>query len=238
MRTHRLSLVAVAFLGCWLSSGTPAQAELIRWHYDFAVTSRQLPPGGSHDMVSFGIMWASRASMNSMAGLKFEPFGGGELTGDSASVEIPVRSFWSQYMKREPEFEFSEPYNHYRLGFGILDRGSRLYDNFWFEGVIQGSISATDAQISNTFVGGNTKTFLLGRTQYDLTADFEPPGPPGGPPGSVTVHVHATRFPLRDTPEPSTLLLAAIGSVGGFAGAWWNRRSNRGRLAPSPRLRG
>ena len=84
-----------------------------------------------------------------------------------------------------------------------------------FHGVFNGTLTADSSNIANTFVGPTKAVLDLGSNEYviDLTA-FTPPGPTGSVnAGAIGAHATVTVEPIHpvaDSPEPSTLLLAAF----------------------------
>jgi MYXO-CTERM domain-containing protein len=100
-----------------------------------------------------------------------------------------------------------------------------------------------DLNIPTPALGGSTTTFYL--SMYDSTgAPINPDGFDGDAALSITSQPDGTfninngpgiivTSPLTATPEPSTMILAALGAAGLAGGAVWRRRRNRtgqGRL--------
>jgi hypothetical protein len=76
-------------------------------------------------------------------------------------------------------------------------------------------LTATSANISNTFTSATTVVMDLGANQYTVTLTaYTPPGPTGSTNvGAIGAHATVTVEPITiaSIPEPNSLLLAAFG---------------------------
>lgn len=127
----------------------------------------------------------------------------------------------------------------YSLRLFIRDPDNGKSGYLTFTGLLNGTLSDQGAKITNKFVGQTTKTLLLGLDEFTVKiGPYAPPGGPGkGHAGQIdaTISEHSLELTVPpmlgsappggplDAPEPSTLLLAGIGSA--FVGMiGWNRR--------------
>jgi hypothetical protein len=106
----------------------------------------------------------------------------------------------------------------YSLIMRFTDLSSGLTAAVTFEGVLNGTVSASGASLKNTFIGQTEYSFNLNHHIYDISiGDFKAPGAPGSDNlGSITVDVS-----IHHNPEPSALVLGAL-SLPGLA--WLRRR--------------
>ncbi|MCI0458246.1 MAG: hypothetical protein L0Z62_14875 [Gemmataceae bacterium] len=134
----------------------------------------------------------------------------------------------------------------YNLTLELTDQLSGASGSLTFHGLFNGTLTATAANISNTFTGATTQTLTLGDNVYTVAiGPYSPPGPPGdGSSGAIGAHVSVSGQPteppvqdppgpaggppVQDTPEPAGLILAGLGF--GFLGLgcyWRARRTQR-----------
>ena len=98
----------------------------------------------------------------------------------------------------------------------VLTDGQALTHDFTLTASFQGTLSASQAALTNTYTAPTTQTFTLGSHVYSVT--FQPyappfyPTPPGAPgpiPGVILASVTATDA-VAKVPEPSSLVLGAL----------------------------
>src|SRR5262249_24884960 len=114
------------------------------------------------------------------------------------------------------------------LNLFLKDDASGESTTLTFGGKFNGTLTAFNANIKNTFTGETSQTVHLGDHDYTVTMTaYAPPGPPTAVnAGSITAHVGVdepvdpppsdgggatTPPPTSDAPEPSTMALASLG---------------------------
>jgi hypothetical protein len=116
----------------------------------------------------------------------------------------------------------------YSLVLSLTDSASGQTGTLTFNGVLNGTLTKTSANIQNTFLGTLTQKLLLGNHVYTVT--IGPYTPPGPPTSSLTGSVGSdARVSVQTTPEPSTYVLS-LGALLIFV-AYGSRRLRR-----TPRL--
>jgi hypothetical protein len=104
----------------------------------------------------------------------------------------------------------------YALSLNLTDSASGQSGTAVFTGVFNGTLTANSSNITNTFTGPTTAVLDLGSNQYTVTLTaYTPPGPTGSVnAGAIGAHATVVVQPIHvveQTPEPSSLLLAAFG---------------------------
>jgi hypothetical protein len=131
--------------------------------------------------------------------------------GDSDIVATNLRTY-STASPSAPDTVTNKPYT---LTLNLTDTTSGQSGTAVFTGVFNGTLTATSANITNTFTGLTTAVLDLGDNRYTVTLNaYTPPGQDGslnaggiGARATVTVEtVH-----IASTPEPGSLVLAACG---------------------------
>jgi hypothetical protein len=174
-------------------------------------------PGARADWIPWTYSWSN--SPQSI--LADNPAGGGSITltneptlnavGNTDIVATNIRTV-STAPQSAPDTFTNKAYT---LSLTLTDSTSGQSGTAIFNGVFNGTVTATSSNITNTFVGPTTATLDLGNNEYviDLTA-FTPPGPTGSlNAGAIGAHATVTVetiHPVADSPEPSTLLLASL----------------------------
>jgi hypothetical protein len=107
----------------------------------------------------------------------------------------------------------------YTLTLQLVDTSSGASGTFVFTGQFDGTLTATSANIKNTFTGTLTQSLVLGGNLYTVTmGSYTSPGPPGeSNSGSISAHALVSVQPAAFVlPEPSGFLLAgtAVPCVG------------------------
>ncbi len=116
----------------------------------------------------------------------------------------------------------------YSLVLSLTDSASGQTGTLTFNGILNGTLTKTSANIQNTFLGTLTQKLLLGNHVYTVT--IGPYTPPGPPTSSLTGSVGSdARVSVQTTPEPSTYVLS-LGALLIFV-AYGSRRLRR-----TPRL--
>jgi hypothetical protein len=114
----------------------------------------------------------------------------------------------------------------------IRDKASGETGALTFTGYFTGELSAHRIELENHFTGPTEQKIDLGHHIYDVTLGaFSPPGPPrtsrGASSGAPARGAFSAHVNVYHNPEPSALILAALGALGGAAalrrkGSWWN----------------
>jgi hypothetical protein len=208
MRHSRLRLCLAAFV--LLILGTPVRAETIRWNYSWSVSPLIIPSTG---MGTGGVIFIlTRAGSKS-----------GPANGTTRMIATEVGTFASpDVMCHDPERIVNA---RYRLKLTLTDTASRARGTLTFTGILNGTLTATDATLTNRFVAPTTESIHLGHHWYWVTlGPFSSPS--GGTPGKIMVSVLA-----KDNPEPAGAVLMMVGMTGVGAWALIHRRARRSAAA-------
>jgi hypothetical protein len=174
------------------------------------------------------IPWTYSWSNSPQSILADNPAGGGSITltneptlaavGNTDIVATNIRTV-STATQTAPDTFTDKAYS---LALTVTDTASGQSGTAVFHGVFNGTLTSESSNITSTFVGATKAVLDLGNNEYviDLTA-FTPPGPTGSV-NAGTISGHATVtvesiHPVADSPEPSTLLLAAFAVPLAFA---------------------
>jgi hypothetical protein len=201
-----LASLALAFLASLLSAGA-ARAEFVPWSYNWEPTVKTLAAGTG------GVTFTD------------EPTNHANDTSDIVATNL--RTF-SAATRSHPDV-----LNHaaYVLTLKLTDEHSGLSAILTFGGFLSGTLSATSANIANTFTGLTSQTVQLRFDTYTVTVgSYAPPGPPtASNAGSISAHVralgpdHNPQGGGNAAPEPSTLLLSGVGLGLVGLGRWIKR---------------
>jgi hypothetical protein len=194
-----------------------AHASFVSWSYNWTPSALALPadvPG------SGGLSLTNEPTKNA--------------DGTSDVVVTNIRGFSSASRSTPDKFTHAA----YSFTLVLTDLASGQSAHMTFSGFFSGTMSATSANIANTFssvvaaapvtLGGHVYTVTMG--------NYSPPGPPtASNAGSISAHVGVDEVPDgggggggggASAPEPSTLLLACCGLSGLGLTGWrrWRRR--------------
>jgi hypothetical protein len=200
----------VACLAFLIAAVAPAQGAFVSWSYNWS----RVPA----DVVSADAFGTSRISLTD------EPLG--RVTNSSDIIATNIKT--SSTAPRANPNHFLD--GAYSLTLRLTDDASGETGTLTFDGVFNGTLSSSSADISTSFTSATSGTLVLGGHTYAVTiGDYSPPGPPGiNNAGSIGAHVEVTPGPevpppppTNDMPEPSTVVLGLIGMA--FAGVsfWW-----------------
>jgi hypothetical protein len=121
----------------------------------------------------------------------------------------------------------------YVLTLHLTDQWSGESGSLTFGGLFSGTLSAAAVDIENVFVGEVTQELLLGGRTYSMTLDaYTPPGLPGSSNlgalgGTLTVSGPDRGLPpVQPAPEPSGMVLAALG-LSSLGLRWWRGTGSR-----------
>jgi hypothetical protein len=112
----------------------------------------------------------------------------------------------------------------WRLTLMLQDGGSHKTGQLVFTGLLNGTFTGSDTHITNTFTGPRKQRLHLGHYYYDVTiGPFIPPTALGT--GEIAAQVTVTH-----NPEPSSVVLGVLGTLGlGLFG--WRRYARQRHLA-------
>jgi hypothetical protein len=197
---HSLFLLCIAVL--LMPFVSPAQAEVIRWGYSWSINPGEIPSSG---MGTGGVVFIlSRA---------------GQATGSVNLVATELGSFAAPSVGCHNPERIANA--HYELKLQLVDQASRAKGTLTFDGILNGTLSATDASLTNRFVSRTTQALHLGHHWYWVSlGPFT--GPVGATPGQIKAHVQ-----VKDNPEPSGLGLMLLGLAGIGGWSWWRVRRKR-----------
>lgn len=205
MRHAPLILVTLFTL---LTQTATARGDFIRWKYNWA---------RSPDKVY------SDTSNNSYISLTDEQLRTAAGSSDIVATNLKVTS------NANPETPATFTNKAYTLTLFLLDIDSNQSGTLDFSGLLNGTVSAMNSNLENTFTGQTLQFLVLGDNLYTVTiGPYTPPGPPGSNnSGAIAAHATVKVTEIHKTPEPSTLLLVLSGvPLMGYR-AWRRKQLNR-----------
>jgi hypothetical protein len=176
-----------------LLATSSARADLIPWAYSWSSS-----PSDIH----------ADAHGSSYITLTDEP--GGLVIGDSDVVATNIRTHSTVPADHPDSFTHA----NYTLSLYLYDPASHASATLVFTGYLDGTLSASNSNISNTFTGPDSQTVVLGQHRFVANElNYTPPGVPGSVnagsiAGHITIHVESVM-----TPEPTTLTLSGVAFV-------------------------
>jgi phosphoketolase len=199
-----------AALALLLTTAT-ARAELIPWMYSWSST-----PGVIH----------ADAPGTSYVTLTDEPLA--LAVGDSDIVATNLRTFSTAASNSPDHFTHA----NYSLSLYLYDPTSHQSKTIVFTGYLDGTLSESNSNITNTFTGITAQTVQLGQQLYTASAlSYTPPGIPGSiNSGSISGHI-TIKVEAVMTPEPGTLALSGVGLLMLGVARLRRKRSARERRA-------
>ncbi|MFL5242192.1 MAG: hypothetical protein ACJ8FY_08795 [Gemmataceae bacterium] len=207
---------------------SPAQAEFIKWGYDWT----RSPITVSADKGGTGGIT-----------LTVQPMA--QASGTSDIVAVNLGTFSSAASAAPDRFTNQA----YKLMLAITDLSNQLSGSVSFSGVFNGTVSVATANIANHFTGPQTQVLKLGKDTYTVT--IGPYAAPGNPDsvmlGSIGAHVAlqtdsgttgggsggggtgngggGSGTPQgREAPEPTGIVIAGMGASFTGLAAWLRRR--------------
>jgi hypothetical protein len=196
-----------AALALALSAQAQVRADFVSWSYNWTPSTLALP-----------------ADVPGTGGLSLTNEPTKNADGTSDVVVTNIRGFSSASRSTPDKFTHAA----YTFTLVLTDLTSGQSAHMSFTGFFSGTLSATSANIGNTFTGVTTESASLGGHHYVVSlGNYSPPGPPtASNAGSISAHVSVDEFtpvppiPPEHLPEPSTLLLSCLGLAGFGASAW------------------
>jgi hypothetical protein len=197
----RLFGTGVAFL---LLVGSTARADFVSWTYQGSGT----PIVTADNTGATGVNFA------------YDPVT--SVIGNSA---VAVANLWTFSVTQPPSADTLTNAG-YTLGLNLTDGASGKSGMVNFQGLLNGTINARSALLTNTFLGNTVQSLVLGANVYTVAlGSFAPPGPPtasnaGSISAQITVHPNTV-------PEPSAFVLAALG-LGALGFVSWRHYARLG----------
>jgi hypothetical protein len=193
----------------------PLTPETVQWTYNFT-------PGAP----------AVTADGNPNAGVSFTNEKPKTATGSSDIVATNLRVFSASPGNTPDKMTGSHGAYTLTLVLTETENGNTTTQTLHFTGTLSGKLSADNANIGNVFGSNNIQTVSLGSFNFTVAmTSYTPPGPPDQvQAGAISAHVTVSSLTPTQVPEPSTMLLSALG-LSFLSGAAWRKRRARGVLA-------
>ncbi len=211
MRHAPATLGGAALLWLLIFSGS-ARADLIYWSYSWS----RSPSNVMADSPGTGYISLTDEGLRNVVG-----------NSDIVATNIQAHS------TAPPSNPDTFTNKQYSLSLFLVDQASGKSGTLTFTGLFNGTMSALNTNIKNSFTGSTTQSIVLGTDKYTVTIGaYVPPGPTGSSnSGSIGAHAMVNvESILQDAPEPSTLVLAAL-ALPLLGVAAWQRRRNRALFA-------
>jgi hypothetical protein len=216
-RMKRSSVVLFGAVAALLFAGPSARADFIQWRYNWTPTTLKV---------------VSDTSPTSFVQLTNEPIGkpSVQVSGDSDIQMTNVKVFSDATRAAPDPFNASTP-----VGFTlrITDVASGLFADLAFGVKFKGDVSAESSHLRVDYVGPTAYNDIhLGNSIFTVDGlSFTQPGPPGSDnSGSIAASVAVRPLNIQKAPEPSTMVLSAIGlSFLGLAN--WRKRRQKALVA-------
>jgi hypothetical protein len=185
-------------LACLLGAGTAARADLISWSYNWTPSS----PAIFADSPGTGKITLTNEPLASAVG-----------TSDIVATNLKV------FSTANPATPDTFTNAAYSLTLLLTDTASKQSGSLTFKGEFNGTISALNSDLTNTFTNATTQSITLGKTLFTVTmGQFTPPAPPGAQNSGSISAVALVKVSSgggttggSTTPEPSTAVMAGLG---------------------------
>ncbi len=131
--------------------------------------------------------------------------------GDSDVVATNLRTYSAAPANNPDHFTHAD----YTLSLYLYDPAIQKGATMVFTGYLDGTLSASNSNLSNTFTGLSAQTVVLGSHTFTASAlSYSPPGIPGSVnSGSISGHITILIESVPTLPEPATLTLSGIGAM-------------------------
>jgi hypothetical protein len=181
-----------------LFAATNAHAELIQWSYSWSRTPTQVAAN------SPGTGYISLTDQ----GMK-------SATGNSNLVATNIQAHSTATVQNPDVFTNKI----YTLSLYLQDTASGKSGTLSFTGEFNGTLTADNSNITNTFLGQTMQSITLGDNLYTVTiGPYSAPGPTGAVnSGSIAARAQVQVSTIFHLPEPSSCLLAVMGAAGSLA---------------------
>jgi hypothetical protein len=178
----------------WLLAGSAdARADLISWSYSWSNTPANISADAGGGFIAL-------TNENTL-----------QTAGNSYIVATNLQVH-SSAPSDQPDTYSNKTY---ALGLTLTDNPSGAAGTLVFTGRLDGTASAGNANITNTFTGNTTQSVVLGDDLFTVTmTSYTPPGPPDETQtGSIGAQAVITieNIHILTLPEPGTLALAFLG---------------------------
>jgi len=214
-RPFRLSAIAATL---WLFAATVARADYLDWSYTWDRSAFAIPANGG-----------AQAGVLSLE-LPTLPAGG----GPGASPVAPVVLLAGATADGTPDSPADLFQNaSYSVTLTVTDDQTQDSHDFTFDGLLTGLMTKGLVQIANHFVGGGQQSATISGRQHTVTVSLSAPAATAADfAGAIRADCGVTGLPIggppptADTPEPASLVLAALSlpAVGLTAGRRYGRR--------------
>ena len=198
-----------------------------------------LPAAARAEFISYGYSWtpdkaAIPADPPDIGALALTTESGAGVSSLSKLVKVTDLRVFSVVPDEIPDVITNGPY-----GFTVTltDDASKASGQLHFGGLISGTFSAESAMVSNTFLEPTKQKLKLGDNTYQVTFG-EYTAPTGAFPGhygsleaQITVEP-GNVVPITEVPEPTSLVLAALG-LSALGWRCWRKRGRVGETAPA-----
>jgi hypothetical protein len=204
----KFAALAVVLFGSTVAQATPVPAETLQWTYNFSPGTPSLP---------------SDANPSAYVGFTNEPTKA--AVGSSDVVATNLRVFSSATAAAPDTLAIGGAYT-LTLVLSTVDEGVPHSVSMTFNGELDGTFSAESANISNIFGPNAMQEVQLGSYIFKVSLiAYTPPGPPDQlNAGSIAARVEVSSGVVSEnSPEPSTMLLSALG-LSCLGGAAWRKR--------------
>ena len=194
---HAPRLLWAALLAAFLPAA-PVRADFIPWKYSWSRSPSIIYSDSSNN--SYIYLSEESPLVNA---------------GNNTWVVATNLSVVSDADPEDPATFTNKPYT---LTLFLLDVQSNASGTLDFSGVLNGTISQFTADVTTQFTSLTNQQLTLGTHLYDITiGPYAPPGPPeANQPGAISGHVMVRVTDIQKTPEPSSLILAALGVPLGY----------------------
>jgi hypothetical protein len=181
------------------------QAERIPWSYQWNAQPIVIDadPLGPHQKPTGGITLTPGA-------IAITGGNPGVAWGSSNIIAVNLTAFTFSPSPDGKPYSFTN--SPYQLGVTLTDVDSKSSGTLNFAGVFYGSLTDTKVDVNTRFTSAIRQALTLGHHRYTVSlTSFSPPGPPvQGGAGEIRASVLVQPV---SAPEPSTLVLALIGSA-------------------------